>query len=266
MPVRKILSLIILLISLSAISGFGQSNSSYYYHDGGVPTPAVYEEPTGRPWKTSIEAGLVFGFSGVNGIYTNYVNSLSAKTGYMFGIVEEIPVQKRSYIQIGLQILKDGVTFNSYYFAPGYSFLYDGSENFTHNVDMNEIHIPILYKFPLGPTDRKNRSVYMTFGWKFRYISYTNSQITDNNTGYLVWNQERDVSSVYKIISQYGSSIFEASIGYQRNTKKKKKRGWYMNLEYNYGISPLFYSGNGQGSNDVIFHLNTLIFKIGKLF
>ena len=56
------------------------------------------------------------------------------------------------------------------------------------------------------------------------------------------------------------------SIGYQRNTKKKKKRGWFMNLEYNYGLSPFYYTGNMSGSNDFLIHLNTIVFKIGKIF
>lgn len=263
MPVRKIPGVLILLIALLSSKGFGQSNSSFYYHEGSVPTPPVYEEAHGRPCKTEIEAGLVFGFAGADGHYTNGV---SASTGYEFGLIEEIPVQKRSYLLIGAEILGDGVGFNSYYIAPGYNYLYDGSEAFSHSISMNEIHVPILYKFPLGPLDRKNRSIYMTFGWKWRYISFTNTSITSNTAGYLVWEGTRDVSSVYKILSSYGSSIFEVSLGYQRNTKKKKKRGWFMNLEYNYGVSPFYYSGNMMGSNDFLFHLNTLVFKIGKIF
>jgi len=266
MPVRKILGFVILISILSTGNGFCQSvQSMYLYHDGGVATPHPYQEATGRPWKMSIDAGLVFGFSGSSGYTSNYVSGLSASTGYTFGIVEEIPIQKRSSILVGVEILKDGVSFNSYYFAPGYSFLYDGSEGYSHSVSMNEIQVPILYKFPLGPQDRKLRSIYVTFGAKFRYISYTNTSITDSN-GNLVWEGQKDVSSLYKLLSPFGSPIFEVSLGYQRNTKKKKKRGWYMNLEYNYGLSPLVYTGNTEGSNYVVFHLNTLIFKIGKIF
>ncbi len=265
MTFRKILSPLFLLFILICGKGIGQ-NSTYLYHDGGVATPPTYEAPSGRPWKTSIDAGLVFGFAGTSGYYNYYVSGISANSGYTFGVIEEIPVQKRSYIQVGLEILKDGVSFNSYFFGPNTSFLYDGNFAYSHSISMNEIHVPVLYKFPIGPTDRKNRSVYMTAGWKWRYISYTYSQVTNNNTGYLVWSGERDVSTIYRILSPFGSSIFEVSIGYQRNTKKKKKRGWYANFEYNYGLSPLHYTGNTQGSNDVVFRLNTLIFKIGKIF
>lgn len=268
MPGRKVLGLVTLLVLL--INGKAlcqqEDNPMYLYHEGGVASPKVFHEYHNRPWKTSIDAGIVFGFASVPGIYANYVNGVSASVGYTFGLVEEIPVQKRCYIDVGIEILQDGLSFNSYFFAPGASFLYDGTEVYTHTISMNEIQVPVLFKFPLGPLDRKYRSIYMTMGAKFRYISYTNSVVTNDSTGFLVWAGEKDVTSLYRIFSPFGSSIFEMSIGYQRNTRKKIRRGWYMNLEYNYGLSALVYAGNRAGSNDVDFRLNSLIFKIGKIF
>jgi len=268
MPGRKILGLLILFVVLLSSKSFCQKDDDpmYLYHEGGVASPKTFKEYHNRPWKTSIDIGLVFGFASVPGIYSNYVNGVSASTGYTLGLIEEIPIQKRCYIDVGVEILQDGVSFNSYFFATGASFLYDGNEVYTHSISMNEIHVPILFKFPLGPLDRKYRSIYMTTGIKFRYISYTNSTVTNDSTGFLVWAGEKDVTTLYRIFSPFGSSIFEMSLGYQRNTRKKIRRGWYMNLEYNYGISPLIYAGNRAGSNDVVFRLNTLIFKIGKIF
>jgi len=263
---RKILGLLIFINLLITSKSFCQDDPMYLYREGTVASPKVFHEYHNRPWKTSIDAGIVFSFAGVPGIYSNYVNGVSGSTGYTFGLIEEIPVQKRSYIDVGIEILQDGLSFNSYFFAPGASFLYDGTEVYTHSISMNEIQVPVLYKFPLGPLDRKYRSVYMTFGAKFRYISYTNSSVTNDSTGFLVYEGQKDVTSLFKLFSPFGSSILEASIAYQRNTRKKIRRGWYMNLEYDYGLSPLIYSGNRAGSNDVVFRLNTLIFKIGKIF
>jgi hypothetical protein len=267
MPVRKILGLLFLFVLVITGNGYSQSSQALYlYHEGSVPTPKTFQENKPRPWKMSIDAGWLFGFTGSSGYTSHYVSGLSANSGYTFGLIEEIPVQKRSSLNVGVEILKDGVTFSSYYFAPGYSFLYNGVESYLHTVTMNEIQVPVIYKFPLGPTDRKNRLIFMTFGAKFRYISYTNTAITSDSTGYLVWDGAKDVSSLYRLFSPFGSSVFEMSLGYQRNTKKKRKRGWYMSFEYNYGLSPLVYTGNNEGSNYVVFHLNSLIFKIGKIF
>jgi len=269
MPVRKILGLLILIFSLITGRGFSQSKqdkSDYLYHKEFVPSPKVFQEVKKRPCKTSIDAGLVFGFAGSTGYTANYINGLSASTGYTFGLIEEIPFQKRNYVEVGVEILQDGISFNSYYFAPGYSFLYNGEESYFHTISMNEIQVPVLYKFFLGPGDRKYRSIYMTFGAKFRYISYTNSTVTNDSTGNFVGEWQKDVTSLRHLFSAFGSPIFEISLGYQRNTRKKIKRGWYMNFEYDYGLSSLVYSGNLVGSNYVVFHLNTLIFKIGKIF
>ena len=267
MPGRKVLGLLILFNFLLAGRSFCQNdNPKYLYHEDAVKTPGLFEEYHDRPWKTSIDAGIVFGFASVNGISANYVSGVSAKVGYTFGLIEEIPFQRHTYLDVGIEILEDGVSFNSYYFAQGASFLYDRVEPYTHDIVMNEIQVPVIYKFQLGPIDRKQRSIYMTLGAKFRYISYTNSTVTNDSTGYLVWEGQKDVTSLYKLFSPFGNSVAEASIGYQRNTMKRKKRGWYMNLEYNYGLSPLEYSGNRAGSNYIVFHLNMLIFKIGKIF
>lgn len=263
---RRIHGVIVLFSLLINGKSFCQDNPTYLFHDDGVSTPKLFHEYHNRPWKTSIDAGLVFSFGGVTGIYKNYVSGISGNTGYTFGLIEEIPFQRRSYIDVGIEILQDGVTFNSYFFAPGASFLYDGVEPYTHDISMNEIEVPVIYKFPLTPIDRKFRSIYMTAGAKFRYISYTNSTVTNDSTGFLTWEGQKDVTSLYKIFSPFGSSVFEISMGYQRNTLKRKKRGWYMDLEYDYGISPLVYAGNRAGSNDVVFRFNTLIFKIGKIF
>lgn len=264
MPDRKFRAILFFLFILITGNSFCQDDPTYLYHENPVVPRGVFQEFHNRPFKTSIDAGLVFGFSGVGGVYSNYVNGLSAKVGYTFGLIEEIPIQRHSYIEIGAEILQDGLSFNSYFFAPGASVVYDGNEIYSHTISMNEVQVPILYKVPLGPIDRKGRSIYMTVGAKFRYISYTNSTV--DSSSYLIWQGQKDVTSLYKLFSPFGSSVFEISLGYQRNTLKKKRRGWYMDLEYDYGLSPLVYSGNLDGSNYIIFHLNTLIFKVGKIF
>src|ERR1700733_5907721 len=127
MPGRKILGLLIFCNLLIASNCFCQSddNPRYLYHEDDVKSPGLFHEYHHRPWRTSIDAGLVFGFASVTGITANYVNGVSAKTGYTFGLIEEMPIQSRSYIDFGIEILQDGLSFNSYFFAPGASFLYD---------------------------------------------------------------------------------------------------------------------------------------------
>jgi len=265
MPVRKIFVSVILLCILIPGKEYCQTPSSY--HQGVAASPRGYSANIGtRPFKTSIDAGLVLGAAGTTGISSNYVNGISNKLGYTFGLIEEIPVQSTAYIDVGIEILEEGLSFNSYFFAPGYSSTYNGDEIYNHDIVMNEIQVPVLYKFQLGPPDRKLRSLYMTLGLKLRYITYTNSTVTSDSTGYLVWEGQKDLTFYRKLFSPFAGSLFEMSLGYQRNTKAKRKRGWYMELEYNYGFSPLVYSGNKDGSNNIVFRLNSLMFKIGKIF
>ena len=119
MPGRKILGLTFFFTLLIAGKSFCQDDSWYLYHQNPVTSPGLFQEYGSRPFKTSIDAGLLFGFASASGIYANYVNGVSAKVGYTFGLIEEIPIQRHSYIEIGAEILEDGVSFNSYFFAPG---------------------------------------------------------------------------------------------------------------------------------------------------
>lgn len=210
--------------------------------------------------KTRIEAGLVFGFLKNDAHYTN---SSQVKGGYCLGVKEEIPVLQKASIQFGFDFYKQNMVFNSYFFAPGYSFLYTPSlEIYNHAITLDEMHFPVEYRFSFTPETKNIRTFYGMFGWVYRLLIYDNALVTNTQNGNFVYEGENNVTYKYSLFTNIGSSIIELGLGYQRNGLKNGN-AFFVEINYNYGISPVHYSGNGAGSNDVTFTLNTLSIKVG---
>lgn len=213
-----------------------------------------------RRMKTRLECGLVFGLLKND---PHYTNSSKAKGGYTLGIKEEIPVLHTASIMIGIDFFKQGVSFNSYYFAPGYSVIYNPNEEiYHHDISINEIHIPVEYKFPFKPETKNVRTFYGMFGWAYRLMLYDNALVTNTQTGKFVFEGQNDLTYNYSLFTSTGSSIIELGLGYQRNGLRNGN-AFYWELDYNYGISPINYNGNGFGSNNVNFTLGTIVIKVG---
>jgi|GEM_PF-997217 len=213
-----------------------------------------------RPLKTRIDFGVVLG------MYSNdphYTNGTAAQGGYTIGVKEEIPVLMLSSILLGFDFYKQNLSFNSYYFAKGYSFLYIPSQEiYNHSIAIDEIHIPLEYKFSFGSEYRNRRTFYGLIGWVYRLLIYDNALVTSTENGAFIFEGQNNLTYKYHLFTPIGSSVIEAGLGYQRNVIKNGN-AFFIELDYNYGISPLHYSGNGFGSNSIDFTLNTVAIKIG---
>lgn len=212
----------------------------------------------GRPWKIRLEAGIPVGFYNAD---PHLTNSTQSNGGYTLGLREEIPFLSKGSFLLGIDYYNEGVSFNSYYFEPGYSFLYNGDMIYNHTLTISEFHFPILYKYSFASEYHNIGTFYTVFGWMYRLITYDNDIILNAATGKFVWEGQNNISFSYPLLSNQGSSIFVLALGYQHNYLRKSN-AYFIELEYMYGTSPINYSGN-SGSNNINFTLNTLAVKIG---
>lgn len=248
-----------LFVGLLNIKVDGQRPSMYLYHQEGVAPKPTYEVNNSVPVKVRIEAGLLFPFSNSDPHYTTGTQS---STGYLIGLLFEMPVLKLGYIVTGADYVNEGVAFNSYFFSSGNSFLYNDNFFYTHTISINELHIPLYYKFNLSSNPRKMKTFYASFGAIYRLILSDNSTVYNNQTGNFIWLGNNDMTFIYDLFSKKGSPSVEFSIGYQRN-KLKTHNGYFIEFQYILGMSPINYTGNNEGSNSINFTLNTLSLKIG---
>ena len=234
-------------------------------------TPAVYHNNTaGSPRTNAPSRGrhtkvrMNFGFM-LKQFYNtdpHYTSNTTGNGGYDFGLKLEIPALRNSSILVGAEFIKHSFTFNSYYFAPGYSFLYDGNLIYNHAISYDEVQIPIEYKFPFKNEIKNIKTFYGVLGWIYRISAYNNVLVTNTQKGSFVWEGQDDISPVYPFLFSQGSTALELGIGFQHNTLRSGN-AWFIEIDYKYGFSPLLYTGNTMGSNSVQFTLNTLAFKIG---
>lgn len=249
------------LIVCFANIGMAQHSSAsrYLFHLNPFRQVQPASPQQGRRTKVRLDLGAVFGF------YKNdphYTTGTQGNGAYTLGLKAEIPVLRNAAVLTGADFIKEGFNFDSYFFAKGYSFLYNGDFFYNHRIDIDELQVPLEYKINFSPETRNIKTFYATLGWMFRYIFYNNAIVTDNRNGKFVWEGQNDVTSVFHLFSPYGSSIIEAALGYQHNTLRSGN-AFFFEVEYKYGISPLVYTGNNEGSNNIQFRLNTLSFKLG---
>lgn len=252
------------IIILFASDVNAQSKSeSYLFHFN----PFRQEQAAGprgeRRVKVRLHFGLMSEYIQNSPNYPNYISGAEGDpTPYTIGLKIEIPVQHNADIIVGPDLMHGNFDFDSYFFAPAFSHLYNGDLNFDHTILMDELQIPVLYKINFGSESRNVRNLYATFGWIFRYILYNNAEVTDISNGGFVWEGQNDITFAYPLFTPQASGAIEASLGYQHNTLRNGN-AWFLEIEYRYGVSPLIYTGNQTGSNYVEFTLNTLSFKFG---
>jgi hypothetical protein len=257
---RYFITLVLFTCFILPVSSQDNSSSGYLYHmnqfnDLGRNVPKYK-----RKIKLRLEAGLVFGYYNPDAHYTNNSQALG---GYELGLkIETPPVYKSSFIT-GCELFNQSLSFNSYYFAKGYSFLYNPSEEiYNHSINFTELHFPFEYKISFSPENKKVSTWYVLIGWVYRFLLNDNTLVTNNNTGNFVFEGQNNLLFKYPLFSNSASSAIAIAFGWQRNFLKNGD-AIFVELAYDYGLSPIIYTGNDQGSNYIEFTDNTLSLKIG---
>ena len=257
---KKYSIIFLLVLTVLGHRSYGQSAQSMYLFHLNPFQQVTPQIPTNkRHLKTRLDLGLVLAFYNNDPHYTNSTQSTGA---YTFGAREEIPILRKASILFGFDFIGEGFTFNSYYFWPGYSFLYDGNEIYKHTLSIDEFQFPLEWKSSFTPETKNVRTLYFVVGYIYRYVVYDNAIITNNNNGRFVYEGQNNLSFKYPDFTYQGSSIIELGLGYQRNTFKNGN-SFFIELDYKYGLSPFIYTGNTLGSNFVLFTLDTFSIKLG---
>ncbi len=213
----------------------------------------------GRAWKTRVDLGLAMGFYHFDPHYTNAAQGL---TGFTFGAREEVPVMRTASLMFGLDYESLGASLNSYFFAKGYSFLYIPAEEiYNHNLSIGSFHIPLEFRFPLT-SEAQKRSLYGLVGLDYRLFIYTNAMVTNSSNGAFVFEGQNNLSCKYPLFTNQGCPMVELALGYQRNFPGHQN-SFFVEFNYRYGLSPVIYTGNNMGSNNIQFTMNTLTIRVG---
>jgi len=197
---------------------------------------------------------------------SDYMGNTKATQGFGLSYKGELnfPESKRAKLIMGVEYINEGITFDSYYFAPGYSVLYDKSFSFTHKVHLHELYIPILFKQSITSENDHNNSLYFSAGWAFRYMLGSQFKIIDKSDSKMVDKGFSNLTIEHDVLTDNGSAALLGGIGMEHRTPDMRQ-GWIFEVYYRYNLSRHRYIGNNN-TNNILFRNNNLTVSVGYEF
>lgn len=207
-----------------------------------------------------IYAGAVVPFYSNNPYHTiDTQGAFSFNAGYK----KIIRVLEGSF-ECGVEYVNEGLSFKSYYFAPGYSKLYDKTFPYTHDVRMNELQIPLLFRHTFNKENKHKATPYFTAGWALRILMYSSTSIQSIADGTEVYSGQTDLSFQYPFPWNNFGSLLQGGLGLQFNNIQTQS-ALFFELNYKLGISAFHYTG-ANASNDLIIKDSNLTINVGYKF
>jgi hypothetical protein len=197
---------------------------------------------------------------------TDYMGAVQPTQGLGLSARAEFKLTPNSTLKLlmGLDYLNEGMKFDSYYFAPGYSILYDKNFNYTHHLHISELYIPILFKQSFTDEDKKQNSMYISGGWAFRYMMGTNYRITSKDDGSTVDKGFSTMTVEHHFLTDYSGSALLGGFGYEHKLPGMKNCV-FLETYYHYNLSRILYVGN-NGTNKIRFRNHSLTIAVGYEF
>lgn len=185
------------------------------------------------------------------------------KAGFCASYKSEILLDRRMSLILGLDYFSQGLTFKGYYSAPGHTYLFDKTYAYTHDIRLQELHLPIGVRRTLNNEKDNFYTPYYMAGAGFRYIAGSYYVIINDSTENVVYDGKGNMDFEYQIFTQMsnkllggkGSSITKrlnsfifGAVGIQYNMRGTGK-ALFFELSYKYGISRLHYIGYNNSNN-----------------
>ncbi|HXC03143.1 MAG TPA: outer membrane beta-barrel protein [Bacteroidia bacterium] len=249
MPARKIIGFLILAL-LAGVRGFAQ-----------------FDESPKRHYKFQLMGfGLISSYSNDERITANTHAGMGAGAGFRI----ELPVSrdhkdKDLRFCIGAEIKSQGLSFDSYYFATGYSVLFDGNLNYNHSIRITEVCLPLLIRYSFSKKEDSRRNyVYATAGWELNYTVQAHTTITSNTDGSLIYDGPIDLPYEHHFLGPNEGNDIVVGLGLNHNFLPGTHSVVY-DLSYHYGLSRNIYTGD-INTNNVLFKGSNFSFGIGIRF
>ncbi|HLC83634.1 MAG TPA: outer membrane beta-barrel protein [Bacteroidia bacterium] len=193
--------------------------------------------------------------------HPQHTRNTKAKFGFTASYKSEILLGRKTNILIGLDYFNHSVIFNGYYKAPTYTYLYDETFAYTHEIRIQEIQIPLALKITFNSEKEHFYSPYFIGGVGARYIFGAYSVISNDSTELTVYDAKDNIDFENQRVRKGLNAFYHAGLGIQYNFRDSG-RALFFEVNYRYGISRFHYDGN-EGSNNLNIKDNHLVFAIG---
>lgn len=201
---------------------------------------------------------------GIKSFYQNHPQhtiNTKAKFGFTAAYKAELLLGRRANLLIGLEYQNTGLTFQGYYKKPGYTYLFDETFPYTHELRIQEADLPISLKLSFNSEKEHPVSSYFIGGVGARYIFSSYTVITNDSTDTSPYDGKDNIDFENQLITKGLNAYFHVGLGLQYNFRNSA-RALFFELNYKYGISRFHYDGN-ENSNDLNIRDRHLVFSFG---
>jgi hypothetical protein len=170
------------------------------------------------------------------------------------------------HIQLGFELMTQACAFNTYYFAPGYSQLYDRSYGYTHTLRTLEMYVPILARIGLNPEESNQRTIfYFLGGYAPKVFLGASNTIVQNSNGKGVGGGSTELLYEHHFLGEQVGNVMIAGFGCDKRFGFVEK---FMTFEiiYRYNLSRFSYDIGKNNGNLLLIKNSCLNLQIGYRF
>ncbi|MGB3947861.1 MAG: outer membrane beta-barrel protein [Bacteroidia bacterium] len=250
-----------------------------YFFAGILCCEMLYaQDPAGQRKKVKSTISV----AAIKSIYKNHpqhtINTKS-KPGFNASYKLEFLTTRRTSVLFGLDYLSQGFTFKGYYVGPGFTYLFDKTYAYTHEIRAQELHIPIGFKNLMNLEKDNFYTPYYYAGAGLRYIINSYYVISNDSTETVVYDGKGNLNFEHQVFTKIANKLLDgkgssftqklnsylyAGFGIQRNLRESGKAICF-DLCYKFGISRMHYNGYNN-SNNLNIKDSHLLFNVGLKF
>jgi hypothetical protein len=208
-----------------------------------------------------ISVGPVFSF------YKNdphFAVNTKSKIGANVAYKTEILLGRRTNVLLGLEYMSQGLKFNGYYADTGYTYLFDETFAYTHELRYNELQLPVGLKLALNSEKEYAATPYLIGGVGARYIFNSYITISSDSTETSPYDGKGSIGFEHELFAKGLNAFFFGGIGIQKNYRSTAK-AIFFELTFKRGFSRIHYEGY-QKSNNINIRDRNLAITLGLRF
>ncbi len=225
------------------------------------PAPAVLVKKYGY----SFAGGGVISFFKVDTRHSEKAHMLPGFSGIFR--LEFYPVSN-VHIHMGFELMTQACKFNTYYFAPGYSQLYDRSFGYEHTLRTMELYLPITARVAFNPNESNEHSIfYLIGGYAPKIFINSSTNVVEKDNGKGIWGGSTELEYEHHFIGLQTGNVMIAGMGLDKRFGFTEK---FLSYEiiFRYNLSRFIYKGRMgiENTNDLLIKNCCVNFQIGYRF
>jgi hypothetical protein len=206
--------------------------------------------------------GPAIGFYTIN---THHASDAQQKFSALIGINKEFRMSHdyKSFILIGIDYFFHGLGFKSYYFPPDSLKLYDKNFNHDYYLQIQELQLPVQFKYLFRPEHNSLFSPYLCVGYHLRYLLTGKVQVSYYGTE--LKNEAAEIKFKNPLLTDALNAGVSLSLGWQKNSLASSKGSFFAELSYRYNFSP-YYFEKDYAASSLYTNSTHLILQLGIRF